>query len=164
MMVKDGGAEAVKIEGGSEYSETIQAILKAKIPVMGHIGLTPQSIHKMGGYKVQGKNEHDAEKMVQEAIALEKVGIFALVLECVPELLAKKITEQISIPTIGIGAGRYCDGQVLVTDDVLGMTKNIKPKFVKNYINMREQIHNACHQFKDEVKQGKFPSEENTYQ
>jgi len=162
-MVKEGGAEAVKIEGGSEYFDTIRAIIKTKIPVMGHLGLTPQSINQLGGFKVQGRDEEKAEKIISEALELEKYGVFALVLECVPEKLSEAITKKLSIPTIGIGAGAACDGQVLVTDDMLGLFGEFKPKFVKQYANLGPQIIEAVKNYRDEVKEGKFPSEEHSY-
>ena len=162
-MVKEGGAEAVKIEGGSEYFDTIKAIIKTKIPVMGHLGLTPQSINQLGGYKVQGREEKNAERILSEALELEKAGVFAIVLECIPDQLSEQITKSLSIPTIGIGAGLSCDGQVLVTDDMLGLFSEFKPKFVKRYADLRPQIIQALKTYRSEVKESKFPAEENTY-
>ncbi len=162
-MVKEGGAEAVKIEGGIDYIETIKSIIRTKIPVMGHLGLTPQAINQLGGYKVQGREEEAAEKILFEARELEKAGVFAIVLECIPEKLSQKITKTLSVPTIGIGAGPFCDGQVLVTDDMIGLFAEFKPKFVKRYLNLRPQIVDAVKQYCAEVKEGKFPSEEHTY-
>ena len=130
---------------------------------MGHLGLTPQSINQIGGYKVQGREEKTAEKILSEALELEKAGVFAIVLECIPEHLSEQITKSVSIPTIGIGAGSSCDGQVLVTDDMLGLFGEFKPKFVKKYADLRPQIVEALKTYRSEVKEGKFPSEENSY-
>jgi 3-methyl-2-oxobutanoate hydroxymethyltransferase len=163
LMIKKGGAHGVKIEGGKEIIRTIKAIISAKIPVMGHIGLTPQSINLVGGYKVQGRDKKNAKDLISTAKALEQAGVFAIVLECIPEKLAYEISRKISIPTIGIGAGVKCDGQVLVTDDVLGLYSGIKPKFVKKYLNLKEEILKAFIEYRDEVKTGKFPSSEYTY-
>ena len=162
-LVKEAGAEAVKLEGGREMLRSIDSILNAKIPVIGHLGLTPQALHKFGGYKVQGKTNEDAEKMIKDAKALENSGVFMIVLECIPSELAKKITSSISIPTIGIGAGPFCDGQVLVTDDIVGLYSDLSPKFVKRYANLRKDIAGAVKQYRDEVKSGKFPSKEYSY-
>jgi 3-methyl-2-oxobutanoate hydroxymethyltransferase len=162
-MIKEGGAQGVKIEGGSELViETISALTEIEIPVMAHLGLTPQSIHKLGGYKVQGKGE-EAEKLIRDAKRVQDAGAFSLVLECVPELLAKEITESVDIPTIGIGAGRYCDGQVLVTQDILGMYERVRPKFVKRYKELGAEIKSAVKSFKKEVEEGKFPSKEHSF-
>ena len=157
--LKESGAEAVKIEGGENVSPTIEAITKAGIPVMGHIGLTPQYIHQLGGFKVQ----KEKEKLLNDAKAVESAGAFSIVLECIPESIAKEITESLSIPTIGIGAGRYCDGQVLVINDMLGLFDRFLPKFVKKYSNLKEQSLKAISEFIDEVKSGKFPSEEHIF-
>jgi len=162
-LVKEGGAEAVKLEGGKEMLESIKAVLAAKIPVIGHLGLTPQAIHKFGGYKVQGKTGSDAKKMINDAKALEKAGVFMIVLECIPAELAKKITRSISIPTISIGAGPYCDGQVLVSDDILGLYSDISPRFVKRYANLKKDITSAVGKFRADVKSGKFPAKEHSY-
>ena len=164
-LVKEGGAEAVKIEGGVEVIEQIKSIIRAKIPVMGHIGLTPQAINQLGGFKVQGRNHDSAEKLMDAAKELEKAGIFALVLECVPEAVGGLISASISIPTIGIGAGVKCDGQVLVIDDVLGLyhEQAFKPKFVKKYADLRKEIVKAAGEYKREVKEKIFPSEEHSY-
>ena len=161
--IKEAGAHAVKLEGGEEVLEAIKKITSAGIPVMGHIGLTPQSIHKIGGYRVQGRDEEQAEKLMRDAKLLEEAGCFSIVLEAVPMELAKKITESLTIPTIGIGAGPYCDGQVLVFHDVLGIFQEFKPKFVKRYANLRDEIIKAVSEYVDEVKQGKFPGEEHSY-
>jgi 3-methyl-2-oxobutanoate hydroxymethyltransferase len=162
-LIKWGGAHAVKLEGGMEVLPTIEAILAAKIPVMGHVGLTPQAINQIGGFKVQGRNHESAEKLLAAAKALEKAGVFALVLECVPEGLAREITAALSIPTIGIGAGPDCDGQVLVVDDMLGLFSEFKPKFVKQYLNLRAQILEALRAYRREVKDGTFPDEDHSY-
>ncbi len=153
------GAEAVKLEGGREIVDLVRKLTLSGIPVMGHIGLTPQSIHSMGGYKVQGKTEEARKRLISSAQALEEAGAFSIVLECVPEDLAKEITENISIPTIGIGAGRYCDGQVLVINDILGLFEGFRPKFVKKYADLGPVVEKAVKDFIEEVKTGKFPDE-----
>ena len=163
LLVKEGGAEAVKIEGGREMLPSIEAVLSAKIPVIGHLGLTPQGINKFGGWKVQGKTEEASSQMIEDAKALEKAGVFMIVLECIPAELGKKITNAVSIPTIGIGAGPFCDGQVLVTDDILGLYSDISPKFVKRYANLKKDIVAAVKQYSKEVKSGEFPSEQHSY-
>jgi len=157
-LMKEGGADAVKLEGGIEMAETAQAIVKAGIPVMGHIGLTPQRVSQLGGFKVQGRDIETAKKLIKDAQALEEAGIFALVLECVPYQLAKLITERLSIPTIGIGAGPFCDGQVLVFHDIIGLSFGFFPKFVKRYAHISEEIAKALESYKQEVKEGRFPS------
>jgi len=162
-IIQEGNAHSVKLEGGREVIDKVKAIVNAQIPVMGHLGLTPQSINMFGGFKVQGKSEEQAKKIIEDAILLEEAGVFAIVLECVPEKLAKIITEKISIPTIGIGAGKYCDGQVLVTQDMLGMYTDFTPKFVKKYSNLSENIKNATEKFIEEMKIGEFPAKEHTF-
>lgn len=162
-LVKEGYADAVKLEGGIEIVEQIKAITTASIPVCGHIGLTPQSVHAFGGYKVQGKDEANAKRLVNEAKALEAAGAFAIVLECVPETLATYITSQISIPTIGIGAGRGCDGQVLVYQDMLGLFSDISPKFAKLYNDLGTQMRTAFSQYASDVASGAFPEESHTF-
>ena len=162
-LVKEGKAQAVKLEGGIEFCEHIKAIVKASIPVCAHIGLTPQSINAFGGFKVQGKGKQEAQRLLDEARAVEEAGAFAVVLECVPAKLAKKISESISIPTIGIGAGAGCDGQVLVYQDMLAMYSDFKPKFVKQYAQIVSVMNDAFRQYIDEVKSGAFPSEEHTF-
>lgn len=154
--IKEAGAHAVKLEGGKERVDTVKAVLDAQIPVMGHIGLTPQSVNQLGGFKVQGKDLETARKLIEDAKALEEAGVFSLVLECVPTPLARKITEEISVPTIGIGAGPYCDGQVLVINDMLGMFKGHIPKFVKKYANLQPIIAEALKEYKREVEMGIF--------
>lgn len=162
-LVKEGKAQAVKLEGGIEFCEHIKAIVKVSIPVCAHIGLTPQSVNAFGGFKVQGKGKEEAQRLLDEARAVEEAGAFAVVLECVPAKLAKKISESISIPTIGIGAGAGCDGQVLVYQDMLAMYSEFKPKFVKQYAQIGSVMKDAFRQYIDEVKSGAFPSEEHTF-
>jgi 3-methyl-2-oxobutanoate hydroxymethyltransferase len=161
--IKEAGAESVKLEINENYLDTIYAVSKAGIPVMGHIGLCPQSIHMMGGYKIQGREEHEAKKLLELAKAIEEAGAFLLVLESIPQELAKKITESISIPTIGIGAGPFCDGQVLVINDLVGISPEPIPRFVKRYANLREIMLKAVRDFIDEVKEGEFPGAEHSY-
>ena len=162
-LVAEGGVGSVKLEGGAEFAETVAAITRASIPVMGHLGLTPQSVHKMGGYVVQGRDEDAARKILEDAIALERAGCFALVLEGVPLELARTITQRLSIPTIGIGAGKYCDGQVLVCYDLLGMNPDFKPKFVKRYANLHGSMTEAAGAYFAEVRSGTFPDEEHSF-
>jgi len=162
-LVAEGGVGSVKLEGGAEFADTVTAITRASIPVMGHLGLTPQSVHKMGGYVVQGKDEQAARKILQDALALERAGAYALVLEGVPMELARQITQRLSIPTIGIGAGVDCDGQVLVCYDLLGMNPGFKPKFVKRYADLHGTITGAAAAFFNEVRSGTFPDEEHSF-
>ncbi|MCK4537525.1 MAG: 3-methyl-2-oxobutanoate hydroxymethyltransferase [Candidatus Krumholzibacteria bacterium] len=162
-LVKEGGAESVKLEGGERYVPVIEAIIHASIPVVGHLGLTPQSLHQMGGYRIQGRDEESAAKMVREAKALERAGCFAIVIEGVPYQLADTITESISIPTIGIGAGSHCDGQVLVLNDMLGIHEEPLPRFVKVYDEIGDRMRDAVSKYVEEVKEGKFPSIEHSY-
>ncbi|MHA2233606.1 MAG: 3-methyl-2-oxobutanoate hydroxymethyltransferase [Candidatus Hodarchaeales archaeon] len=162
--VKEAKAMAVKLEGGTEMCKQTSAIVDAGIPVCGHLGLTPQSIHKFGGHKVQARSATAASRLVEDALALQDAGIFLLVLECVPWQVAKLVTERISVPTIGIGAGPYCDGQVMVTQDILGMYDGFKPKFVKHFGRIREHIVEALSKYKHEVLDGTFPSFENAYE
>lgn len=159
LFLKDGGAQAVKLEGGARVIEQIKAITKYDIPVMAHIGLTPQSIHKLGGFKVQGRDEEVAKRLLEDAHAVEEAGAFSLVLEAVPSELAKRITSELKIPTIGIGAGPFCDGQVLVLHDLLGLFERFTPKFVKRYANLKEEALKAVKAYKEEVEKGTFPSE-----
>ncbi|GAB4347989.1 MAG: 3-methyl-2-oxobutanoate hydroxymethyltransferase [Candidatus Abyssubacteria bacterium] len=161
--VSEGKAETVKLEGGAEFAEEVEMIVRCGIPVMGHLGLTPQSIHKLGGFKVQGRDEAAAQKLVDDAVALEKAGVFSIVLEAVPAEVAKRITERVGVPTIGIGAGPYCDGQVLVTPDLLGLFERFVPKFVKRYAHLAPLVEEAVKAYIEEVKTGKFPSEEHLY-
>ncbi len=162
-MIKEGGAEAVKIEGGVNMEDTIKAICDIDIPVMAHIGLTPQSIHKMGGYKVQGRKEKQREKLLADAIAVERAGAFSVVLEVIPSTLTQEITQILKIPTIGIGAGIHCDGQVLVLHDLLGLSGEFRPKFVKRYVDLKEGISMGIKEFIDDVKNKRFPSEEHSF-
>lgn len=162
LLVKQG-AEAVKLEGGLNMADTIKAIVDIDIPVMGHIGLTPQSIHRMGGYRIQGREKKQRERLLDDASAVEKAGAFCIVLEGMPADLAKEITEAIAIPTIGIGAGPYCDGQVLVIHDVLGLYDDVKPKFIKRYANLRELIFSAATEYIDDVAKGRFPGKEHSF-
>jgi 3-methyl-2-oxobutanoate hydroxymethyltransferase len=162
-MIKESGAEAVKLEGGVNMKEAIKAIVDIDIPVMGHIGLTPQSIHQMGGHKVQGKVEEQKQKIMADAVAVEEAGAFSVVMECIPTELAQEITEQLSIPTIGIGAGIHCDGQVLVIHDLLGLMGDFRPKFVKSYVNLQQAITQAVKEYMDEVRKKKFPAEEQSF-
>ncbi|TCO77459.1 3-methyl-2-oxobutanoate hydroxymethyltransferase [Marinisporobacter balticus] len=163
-LIQEGGVHAVKLEGGRDVIDQVSAIVKAQIPVIGHLGLTPQSINMFGGFKVQGKNEETARKILEDAMLLQEAGVFAIVLECVPEKLAKLISEKLDIPTIGIGAGKYCDGQVLVTQDMLGMYTDFTPKFVKQYANLNEAIIDATKAYVNEMEEGIFPSKEHTFQ
>jgi 3-methyl-2-oxobutanoate hydroxymethyltransferase len=162
-MIKESGAEAVKLEGGVNIKEVIEVIVAIDIPVMGHIGLTPQSVHQMGGFKVQGKVEEQKQKIMADAVAVEEAGAFSVVLECVPTELAQEITEQLSIPTIGIGAGVHCDGQVLVIHDLLGLLGDFRPKFVKSYVDLRKVISQAVEEYMKEVRKGAFPTEKHTF-
>ncbi len=161
--LKEADAQAVKLEGGREHAEIVHKMTYAGIPVMAHLGLTPQSVHQLGGYKVQGKKEDAAEKMIQDAKILEEAGAFSVVLECVPEKLAAEITAALSIPTIGIGAGVQCDGQVLVVNDMLGMYDRMTPKFVKKYLNLNLEIKNAVKRYVEEVKTSAFPDAEHSF-
>lgn len=162
-LMKEGRAQAVKLEGGKEVVEQIRAIVNASIPVVAHIGLTPQSINAFGGFKVQGKSEEAAKRLLEEAKAVEEAGAFAVVLECVPAKLAEFISKKISIPTIGIGAGAGCDGQVLVYQDMLGMYSDFVPKFVKQYAKVGEVMKKAFEEYIKEVKDGVFPEEKHTF-
>ena len=161
--LKEAGAAAIKMEGGAEIAELIKAMTKSDIPVMAHIGLTPQSIHRMGGYKVQGKTEEAAQKLIEEARIVEDAGAFALLLEAIPMGLSKKITEELSIPTIGIGGGPHCDGQILVLHDVIGLFERFVPKFVKQYANVKEDTLKAIRGYKEDVENGAFPSEDQSF-
>jgi 3-methyl-2-oxobutanoate hydroxymethyltransferase len=161
--IKESGAEAVKLEGGSEMIPAIQRLIHARIPVMGHIGLTPQSIHLFGGYKVQGKSKSAAERLVTEALALEAAGIFALVLEGIPWQVSAEISGKLRIPTIGIGAGPHCDGQVLVFHDLVGFSFGHRPKFVREYCNLREIITESVGRYIDDIRSGDFPGLDESY-
>lgn len=161
--IKEAGAHAVKIEGNREVAEKVEAMTKAEIPVMAHIGLTPQAIHRMGGYKVQGRTEEAAKRLVEDAKILQDAGAFSLILEAIPAGLAAQITKDLSIPTIGIGAGPHCDGQVLVIHDVLGLFERFVPKFVKRYANLKDDALKAIKQYKEEVEKGLFPGKEHSF-
>jgi 3-methyl-2-oxobutanoate hydroxymethyltransferase len=161
--LKEGGAGAVKIEGGLEMADTIRRIIEVGIPVMGHIGLTPQSINRFGGYVVRGRSEEERNYLTESARALEEIGCFSILLESIPRDLATEITQAAGVPTIGIGAGVDCDGQVLVVNDLLGLFEDFRPKFVRRYAELGKGIREACKNFVDDVKSGKFPSEEETY-
>jgi 3-methyl-2-oxobutanoate hydroxymethyltransferase len=161
--LKEGGADGVKIEGGEHMAETVNALTQIGIPVMGHLGLTPQSIRILGGYRLQGRDSIQSEKLKQDAKIMDEAGAFALVLEKIPASLAEEITQSISIPTIGIGAGPKCDGQILVTHDMLGLFKGFKPKFVRHYANLDRMIRRAVKNYKQDVRTGVFPSSEESY-
>lgn len=162
-LMKEGRCQAVKLEGGAAVCPQIKAITEASIPVVAHIGLTPQSVNAFGGFKVQGKSEADARRLIEEAKAVEEAGAFAIVLECIPAKLAKLITESVSIPTIGIGAGADCDGQVLVYQDMLALFSDFKPKFVKHFANAGEVMKRGFTEYIKEVKEGTFPAAEHTF-
>lgn len=161
--LKEAGAAAVKIEGGRRRAALVRALVDAEIPVMGHVGLTPQSVHLMGGYKVQGKRVDEAAALVEDAKALEEAGIFSLVLEAMPETVGRRITESVGVPTIGIGAGRGCDGQVLVFTDFLGLSEGHAPRFVRRYADLAATIEEAARRFAADVRNGDYPSAEETY-
>lgn len=162
--LKEGGAAAVKLEGGARVADRIEVLARHDIPVMAHIGLTPQSVHRMGGYKVQGRGTSQAKQLLADAKTVESAGAFSLVLEGIPISLAKKITQSIKIPTIGIGAGPYCDGQVLVLHDLLGLFTRFHPKFVRRYADLTSTITEAVRRYKSDVESGKFPTEEEGYE
>lgn len=162
-LIQEGKADAVKLEGGKDQINTVKAIVHAQIPVMGHIGLTPQSIRIFGGFKVQGKEGAAAKALIEDALALEKAGVFSIVLEAIPEELSKIITEKVHVPTIGIGAGRYCDGQILVVNDILGFYPDFTPKFVKQYANLGKNIQSAATEYIQDVKFHRFPEKKHTF-
>jgi len=162
-IMKESGAHAIKLEGGKEIEESIRRIVNAGIPVMGHLGLTPQSIYQFGSYKVRAKEDAEAEKLISDAKLLEELGCFSLVMEKIPADLAAKVTASVNIPTIGIGAGAGCDGQVLVVHDMLGLNNEFKPKFVRKYLNLEDQIHQAVGQYVVDVKSGDFPNVNEQY-
>ena len=161
--IQEGGSQAVKLEGGESMAETVKRIVACGIPVMGHIGLTPQSIHQLGGFKVMGKSPEAAVRMINDAQALDEAGAFSIVLECVPDLLSKVITEKVSVPTIGIGAGKYCDGQVQVISDLVGLYTDFVPKHAKQYARLHEIIKSSTADYISEVQAGTFPTEKQTY-
>lgn len=162
-LVKEGGFESVKIEGGVEIAETVRRIVSAGIPVQGHVGLMPQSVHAMGGFKVQGKREDDADRIVRDARALEDAGCYSIVIEGVPADVAARVTEAVAVPTIGIGAGPHCDGQVLVCYDFLGMFRGMRPKFVKRFAELGDAVVEATRAYVDEVRNGEFPAQEHSF-
>ncbi len=161
--MKEGGADAVKLEGGASVKETVKAIVKAGIPVMGHIGLTPQTISMLGGFKVQGKDAQAAQKIIDDALSLEDAGAFSVLLEAVPAPIAKRVTERLNVPTIGIGAGVHCDGQVLVVHDMLGLFDRFTPKFAKRYVNLSEPMLKAFDSYREEVLKGTFPTDQHSF-
>lgn len=162
-IMKETGAHAIKLEGGEEVLESVKRIISAGIPVMGHLGLTPQSIYKFGTYNVRAKEEDEANKLRSDAKLLEEAGCFGIVLEKIPAKLAKEVTESVSIPTIGIGAGKYCDGQVLVMHDMLGINTEFKPRFLREYLNIYEQVTKAVQQYVSDIKTNSFPSDNESY-
>ena len=161
--LKEAGAHAVKLEGGREVAQTVQILTNAEIPVMAHIGLTPQAIYRMGGYKIQGRTEEAAKRLVEDANLLESAGAFSIILEAIPAALAQQITGILAIPTIGIGGGPYCDGQVLVMHDVLGMFDRFVPKFIKKYANLKSDAIAAVRKYREEVENGIFPGSEHSF-
>ncbi len=162
-LMKEGGAQAVKVEGAGAILPSLRALIKANIPVMGHLGLTPQSVHRLGGYRVQGRTPKDAARLLADARRLEAAGVFAIVLEAVPSALAKKITRVLRVPTIGIGAGPHTDGQILVVDDLLGLTEKPRPRFVRAYAELRVASLRAVRAYGDDVRAGRFPGPAETY-
>jgi 3-methyl-2-oxobutanoate hydroxymethyltransferase len=162
-IMKESGAHAVKLEGGEKIKDSIERILKAGIPVMGHLGLTPQSIYKFGTYTVRAREDEEAQTLLKDAKMLEEIGCFAIVLEKIPAKLAQKVAQSVSIPIIGIGAGDAVDGQVLVMHDMLGMTKEFSPRFLRRYLNLHDQISNAVNQYTKDVKSGHFPNADEQY-
>jgi 3-methyl-2-oxobutanoate hydroxymethyltransferase len=162
-IMKESGSHAVKLEGGKQIKDSIKRILKAGIPVMGHLGLTPQSIYKFGTYTVRAREDKEANQLIEDALLLEKIGCFAIVLEKVPSKLAEKVAKEINIPIIGIGAGSRVDGQVLVLHDLVGMTKEFNPRFLRRYMNLHDDMINAISNFSDDIKSGSFPNENEQY-
>ena len=162
-LIKEGGCHSVKLEGGAQHAELVRRLVGAGIPVMGHIGLTPQSFHQLGGFKVQGREQGGREKLIADALALEEAGVYAIVLEAIPADIAREITEKLTIPTIGIGAGVECDGQVLVSYDMLGMDETFKPRFVRRFANLGATIKDAVSQYVGEVRGGTFPSDAESF-
>jgi 3-methyl-2-oxobutanoate hydroxymethyltransferase len=163
-MMKEGAFESVKIEGGTEVADRVAAMVAIGIPVMGHVGLVPQRVHALGGFRVQGKTEEAADRIIADAVALEQAGAYAIVLEAVPAEVASRVTRAVSVPTIGIGAGRGCDGQVLVCTDLVGMSRGHSPRFVKHFAEVGDAIVTATQTFIDEVRAGTFPDKEHEYQ
>ncbi|MEO1481248.1 MAG: 3-methyl-2-oxobutanoate hydroxymethyltransferase [Myxococcota bacterium] len=163
VLLQDGSAQSVKLEGGRDVAPTVSRLVRAGIPVMGHVGLTPQSVNALGGYKVQGRGNEAATALLEDARALEEAGAYAVVLEMVPMELAAEVTEELSVPTIGIGAGVGCDGQVLVSTDLLGLNPSFKPKFVKRYADLASEVHLAMARYADDVRSGAFPTKEHSF-
>ncbi len=161
--MKESGGHSVKLEGGEEVIESVKRIVSTGVPVMGHLGLTPQSIYKFGTYTVRAKEEEEADKLKRDALLLEEAGCFAIVLEKIPAKLAKEVSESLHIPTIGIGAGGHCDGQVLVMHDMLGINTEFKPRFLRTYLNMSEQVTTAVQQYITDIKRSDFPNEKEQY-
>ncbi len=161
--LKEGGAQAVKVEGGKEIAPTVKRLVEVGIPVMGHIGLVPQSVHRFGGYGIRGKGKEEAVYLLESAILLQDAGCFSLVLEKIPADLAQRISKELRIPTIGIGAGPFCDGQILVVQDMLGLFEEFKPKFVRQYAQLAPQVKEAFHKYIKDVRESKFPSPEESY-
>lgn len=162
-IMKEVGVGAVKLEGGEYIADIVKHLVKIGIPVMGHLGLTPQAINKFGTYEVRAQNKQEADELLRDAKILEKAGVFAIVLEKIPAKLARKVTESVSVPTIGIGAGKYCDGQVLVVYDMLGLTEEFRPRFVRRYSELAETMRSAFRSYIDDVKSGRFPNEKESY-
>jgi 3-methyl-2-oxobutanoate hydroxymethyltransferase len=162
-MMKEAGAHAVKLEGGHAIANTVKKIVDAGIPVMGHLGLTPQSIYKFGTYKVRAKEDEEAEQLLKDALELEKAGVFSIVLEKIPSGLAQKVTDALTVPTIGIGAGPNCDGQVLVLHDMLGLNKDFSPRFLRRYADLHASMTGAVQRYISDVKEGSFPNESEQY-
>jgi len=162
-LMAEGGVHSIKLEGGRSVLPLVKRLTEAGVPVMGHLGLTPQSVHQLGGFKVQGRNAEAAKRLLEDARGLQEAGAYALVLEMVPAVLAKEVTEALTIPTIGIGAGAHTDGQVLVSYDLLGMNEDFKPRFLKTYANLFETITEAVESYCEEVKAGEFPSDEHAF-
>jgi 3-methyl-2-oxobutanoate hydroxymethyltransferase len=162
-LLKEAGVQAVKLEGGRSVLPQVRALVEAGIPVMGHLGMTPQSVHQFGGYRVQARDDQAAERLLEDALELQEAGVFSLVLECIPSELARRVTRELRVPTIGIGAGPACDGQVLVTQDLLGMFPELAPRFVKHYAELGAAVVAAAQTFCQEVRQGAFPEERHSY-
>ena len=161
--MQEGGADSVKVEGGVDAAHVVRAIVRAGMPVMGHVGLTPQHISLLGGYKAQGRDVRTARQVIEDALAVEEAGAFAVILECVPDQIAKIVTERLEVPTISYGAGIYCDGQGLVSHDILGLFDRFTPKFVKKYAELSEQILGAFEAYVEDVARGEFPTDEHSY-
>ena len=162
-LLKEGGVQSVKLEGGRERAEAVRKMVRAGIPVMGHLGLTPQSVHQLGGYRVQGREEEAAQRIREDAEILQEAGVYAVVLECVPDRLAREITGQLHVPTIGIGAGPHCDGQILVLQDLLGLNEDFQPKFVRRFANLAEASVTALTAYVEQVRAGEFPAPDETF-